>query len=114
MKFKYLVIGALIAICAALTYRIFDLGVSYSYLRDDLKFHQREIKVVSRFQRSPCSSIDMNTDDFVIFQKKELIVIDGFEFECKSFLYDTRKLLHYVGRAEIVAKNTDHIAGTRK
>jgi hypothetical protein len=100
MNFKNFMITALIVVCAIFAYRIFDLGVSYSYLSDDLKSHQRELKVVGRFQRLPCSSIDMYKDDFLIFQKEGLIVIDGFEFECKLFPGETRKLLYYVGRGK--------------
>ena len=100
MKLKSFVIAALIVLCVVLAYRIFDLGVSYSYLNDALKSYQSELRVVSRFQRLPCSSIDTNSKDLLIFKKEGLLVIDGFEFECKLFPGDARELLHNVGRGK--------------
>jgi hypothetical protein len=97
-RVKNFLIIVLLGASAILVYRIFDLGVTHTYLSDELSRTQNEKRIVSRFQRTQCSSINVDSKDFSVFKKEKLIVIDGVAFECKMSLGNSESLLHhYVG-----------------
>lgn len=94
---KNLLIIGLLGACLALAYRVLDLGITLSYSSVSVEDAHKEVLVVRKFQRMPCSVIDEINDDSV-FRKDGLIVISGFEFECKVVPENSVALLHYVGR----------------
>ena len=82
-KFSVLMLTILIVIFTTLLlYRIFDLGVTITYLEDDLERALNQSKLLIQLQRAPCTEINNIPNDSSVFEKDGSIVIDNVVFEC--------------------------------
>jgi hypothetical protein len=86
--------------CLALIFRIFDLGVTITYLKDELAQAQGDSHTISKFQRNSCSSVYGKIDGVTIFRKANRIVVNRLEFECKASRNGGEELLFLVGKEE--------------
>ncbi len=80
---KNILIIFLIITVVALLYRIFDLGVTITYLEADLTRSQKVSRVVQKFQRSRCIPVEEIADEFYAFKKEGYYIIGGVKFKCK-------------------------------
>ncbi len=80
---KNVLIAILIIVTVALMYRIFDLGVTITYLEDDLARSQNVSRILQKFHRSRCIPVEEIAEEFYTFEKEGFTVIGGVKFECK-------------------------------
>lgn len=97
---KVTLIVIFLMVIVILSYRIIDLGVTLTYLEDDLQSANKKSKILVTFQRSRCLSKEDIPKTLSVIEKNGLIIIDGVGFECKVDNEGNRKLLYYVDPAE--------------
>jgi len=96
MSLKTIFILILIFLLSASIYRIFDLGVSLTYLQSELEQTQKQVDIVRTYQRSPCVVVEKIPGKFSAFKKGDFIFINGLAFECKMDMKSNQKLFNYV------------------
>lgn len=97
MSVKSIFIVILVVLILVMSYRIFDLGVTLTYLKGELEDTQRQAEIFRIFQRSPCVQLDDIPKKFSAFEKGGLLYINSLAFECRNDKDTAEKLLHYVG-----------------
>ncbi|MBK7898053.1 MAG: hypothetical protein IPJ99_01525 [Betaproteobacteria bacterium] len=93
---KNMLVVGLFVCCLVLIFRIYDLGVTLTYLKDDLTQAQNNLHTISEFQRNNCSLAYGKIDGVNIFRKANKIVINTLEFECKPLENGSEGLLYFV------------------
>lgn len=76
-----MVIASLLVLVAGLVYRVFDLGVTLTYLKEGAHESQQHLLAMKTYQRAPCS-IDRSVD-LPSFEKQGATYFAGLRFECK-------------------------------
>ena len=86
-----MVIVVLVSALCVSVYRIFDLGVTITYMESSLDRQKQKIAALDKYQRIDCLGgeqlIDFLKENFEpieIFEKQGSIIIDGFPFHCVS------------------------------
>lgn len=77
---KMVIVGLLVLV-AGLVYRVFDLGVTITYLKESAIESQQHLLALKTYQRAPCS-IDRSVD-LPSFEKQGATYFAGLRFECR-------------------------------
>lgn len=91
----WILVAVLFVLLVISAYRVFDMGVTTTYMEGDLDTSHQLVESLVEFQRSNCESINGSPGKDWIFKQDGFIIIAGFRFECRAS-EDGKNKLFYV------------------